>query len=141
MKLKTMLSVGYWGYKHKIPFVSGIMNKLIRKKYSCDIPTCMPIPKTVSFKHNALGVTINAGTIIEDDVVIHQNVTIGKMVDGGGCPVIKKGVLIGAGAIVLGDITIGENAKIGAGAIVVDDVPAFSTVVCKKAEIIKKITI
>ena len=69
--------------------------------------------------------------IIEDDVSILQNVTLGGT--GKHCgdrhPKVRRGVLIGAGAKVLGNIEIGEGAKIGAGSIVLEPVPPFTTVV------------
>ena len=53
-------------------------------------------------------------------------------------PQIGNGVVIGAGAIVLGPVTVGDNAKIGAGAVVVSDVPAGSTAVGVPATILPK---
>lgn len=67
---------------------------------------------------------------------IHQNVTIGDT--KGGVPVLEDNVSIGAEAIIIGNIRIGNNVKIGAGAIVVDDVSDRATVVCSKAKIIHK---
>ena len=62
--------------------------------------------------------------------MIFQNVTIGVKEDGRTeAPVIGDGVVIGAGAILLGDITIGDGAKIGAGAVVLSDVDPGQTVV------------
>ena len=138
MLLKKLLKIGRWGYIHKIPFLTGIINKTVRRIYSCDIPSSMYIPDSVEFKHNGLGIAINAGSQIGSNVIIHHNVTIGKRVEGEKCPRIGNGVFIGTGAIILGDIYIGNNAKIGAGAIVVKDVPENSTVVGPTAHIIDK---
>lgn len=134
--LKKLLRIGYWGHLHKIPFICGFINKVIRRIYGGDIPCSMKIPNSVEFKHNGLGVAINAGCQIGEGVVIHHNVTIGKRLPDGKSPVIKDGVFIGAGAIILGDIQIGECAKIGAGAVVVKDVPPYATVVGNPARII-----
>ena len=60
--------------------------------------------------------------------MIMQQVTIGQLSDGA-VPIIGNGVYIGAGAKVLGGITVGDNAKIGANAVVLINVPAGKTAV------------
>lgn len=57
--------------------------------------------------------------------------------DKNGAPYIRNNVFIGAGAILIGGITIGNNVKIGAGAIVVENIPDDCTVVSEKAKFIK----
>ena len=136
--LRKWLKIGYWGNKNHIPGLCGFMNLMIRRTYSCDIPSSMYIPDSVQFKHNALGVVINAATKIGENVVIFQNVTIGKKEDGGLCPTIGNNVVIGAGAIVLGNINIGDGAKIGAGTTVAKDIPAGATVVSGPNRVIVK---
>lgn len=92
------------------------------------------------FMDHPSGVVIGQTAIIEDDVLIYQGVTLGGISLEKGIkrhPTIKKGVIIGSGARVLGDITIGENAKIGSNAVVVKDVPANSTAVGIPAHIVK----
>lgn len=66
--------------------------------------------------------------------MIYQNVTIGSGVNG---PRIGKNCLLGAGCCVLGDITIGDNVKVGANAVVLKDVPSNCTVVGVPAQIKK----
>jgi len=70
-------------------------------------------------------------TEIGEDVTVYQGVTLGGTGKHGGKrhPTLRDGVIVGAGAAVLGPLEIGEGAKIGAGSIVVKDVPANSTVV------------
>lgn len=63
---------------------------------------------------------------------------IGERDENHKSPLICENVFIGAKAIILGDITIGENSKIGAGAVVTKDVPADSTVVGNPGIILKK---
>lgn len=92
------------------------------------------------FIDHANGVVIGQTAVIEDDVLIYQGATLGATSLQKGIkrhPTIKKGVIIGSGAKVLGDITIGENAKIGSNAVVVKSVPANSTAVGIPARIIK----
>ena len=86
------------------------------------------------------GVVIGETTIIGDDVTIYQGVTLGGTGKDTGKrhPTILNGVTIGAGAKVLGPITIGNNSKVGAGAIVLKDVPDNCTVVGNPGRIVKK---
>ncbi|ECO7043695.1 serine O-acetyltransferase, partial [Campylobacter jejuni] len=93
------------------------------------------------FIDHANGVVIGQTAIIEDDVLIYQGVTLGGTSLEKGTkrhPTIKKGVIIGSGAKVLGNITIGENAKIGSNAVVVKDVGANLTAVGIPAYIIEE---
>lgn len=93
------------------------------------------------FIDHANGVVIGQTAIIEDDVLIYQGVTLGGTSLEKGIkrhPTIKKGVIIGSGAKVLGNITIGENAKIGSNAVVVKDVDANLTAVGIPAYIIEE---
>ena len=82
------------------------------------------------FDH-ATGIVIGETTVIEDNVSILQQVTLGGTGNeqGDRHPKIRSGVLISAGAKVLGNIEIGEGAKIGAGSVVLNSVPAHTTVV------------
>ncbi len=104
-----------------------------------DIHPAATIGRRVFIDH-AIGVVIGATTIIEDDVLIYQNVTLGgvSLNKGKRHPTIKSNAVIGSGAKVLGNITIGKNSKIGANSVVVTDVPKNSTAVGIPARIIKK---
>lgn len=93
------------------------------------------------FIDHANGVVIGQTAIIEDDVLIYQGVTLGGTSLEKGAkrhPTIKKGVIIGSGAKILGNITIGENTKIGSNAVVVKDVGANLTAVGIPAYIIEE---
>ncbi|MFZ4537051.1 serine O-acetyltransferase [Propionivibrio sp.] len=82
------------------------------------------------------GIIISGDTVIGDDVVIRQGVTIGLMHTGQrGAPVIGNRVDIGAGAKILGAISIGDDAVIGANAVVIRDVPAGALAVGVPARI------
>jgi serine O-acetyltransferase len=83
------------------------------------------------FIDHGMGVVIGETTEIGEDVTIYQGVTLGGTGKDTGKrhPTVRDGVIVGTGARVLGPLVIGEGAKIGAGAIVIKDVPANSTVV------------
>lgn len=83
------------------------------------------------FIDHGMGVVIGETTEIDNDVTIYHGVTLGgtSWDQGKRHPTLGKNVVIGAGAKVLGPITVGDNAKVGSNAVVVKDVPEGSTVV------------
>lgn len=89
------------------------------------------------FIDHGMGVVIGETAVVGDDVQMFHAVTLGGKSSTGRKrhPTIGDGVLLGAGAIVLGPITVGDSAKIGAGAIVVRDVPAHMVAVGPAAEV------
>ncbi len=89
-----------------------------------------------SLPHGLHGVYISRFAKIGKGCRIYQNVTIGEK--GRKAPTIGDNCLIGAGAVLLGDIRIGAGAKIGAGAVVCRDVPAGATAVSKQAYSVEK---
>ncbi len=92
------------------------------------------------FIDHGMGVVIGETTIIGDDVLLYQGVTLGGTGNEHGKrhPTIGNGVVIGAGAKVLGNINIGNHVRIGAGSVVIDDVPDDSTVVGIPARVVKQ---
>jgi serine O-acetyltransferase len=83
------------------------------------------------FIDHGMGVVIGETTIIGDNVHLFQGVTLGGTSTRRAKrhPTLRDNVVVGAGAKVIGDVTIGENAKIGAGSVVVTNVPPNATVV------------
>ena len=104
-----------------------------------DIHPAAKIGQRVFIDHGT-GVVIGETAIIEDDVIIYQGVTLGgvSLDHGKRHPTIRRGAVIGAGAKVLGNITIGEYAKIGANSVVVKEVPDCSTAIGIPAHVIEK---
>jgi serine O-acetyltransferase len=104
-----------------------------------DIHPAATIGNRVFIDHGT-GVVIGETTIIEDDVLIYQGVTLGgvNLTAGKRHPTIKRGVVIGAGAKVLGNITIGEYSKVGANSVVVKEVPKHSTAIGIPARVVDK---
>ena len=104
-----------------------------------DIHPAAVIGQRVFIDHG-IGVVIGETTIIEDDVLIYQGVTLGgvSLNHGKRHPTVKQGAVIGAGAKILGNIVIGENAKIGANSVVVKEVPDCSTAIGIPAHVIEK---
>ena len=83
-----------------------------------------------SLPHGIHGIYISRYAKVGRKCRIYQNVTIGEV--NGKAPTVEDYCLIGAGAVLLGNIRIGHHAKIGAGAVVAEDVPPYATVVAPK---------
>jgi serine O-acetyltransferase len=92
------------------------------------------------FIDHGMGVVIGETAEIGANVTLYQGVTLGgtALVKGKRHPTLQDGVVVGAGAKVLGPITVGERSRIGANAVVVKDVPADAVVVGVPGEIIKR---
>jgi serine O-acetyltransferase len=106
-------------------------------KYGFQIPASTQIGKGLYIGHFGV-IVINEMTIIGDNCSITHNVTIGKRNRGTkkGCPVIGNEVWIGAGAVIVGKITIGSNVLIAPNAFVNFDIPSNSIVIGNPAIII-----
>ena len=117
-------------YKWKVPFIPRYISFIMRILTGIEIHPGAQIGDRFFIDHGE-GVVIGETTIIGDDVLIYQQVTLGGTGKdlGKRHPTLCNGVIVGAGAKVLGNITIGDNVRIGAGSVVIDDAPENSTVV------------
>lgn len=116
-----------------------IISQRSRHRTGIEIHPGAKIGKGLFIDHGD-GVVIGETAEIGDNVTIYQGVTLGGTgkETGKRHPNIGNGVVIGAGAKVLGPITVGDNSKIGAGSIVLKDVPPNSTVVGNPGRIVQK---
>ena len=116
--------------KWKIPFIPRLISQIARFFTGIEIHPGATIGEKFFIDHG-MGVVIGETTIIGDNVLVYQGVTLGGTGKDQGKrhPTIGDRVTIGAGAKVLGNITIGSDSNIGAGSVVIDDVPEHSTVV------------
>lgn len=107
--------------------------------FGVDCHPAASIGHGVMFDH-ATGIVIGETAIVEDNVSLLQGVTLGGTgkTSGDRHPKVRSGVLIGAGAKILGNIEIGQCARVGAGSVVLKDVPAHSTVVGVPAKIVSE---
>lgn len=125
----------------KIPVIPKIIKFIIRFVYACDIFPSTSIAEGVCFCHRGLGCVIHENAVIEKNVMIYQNVTLGgngKVHDGPKAPHICQDSIIFAGACLLGGVTIGKNSIVGANAVVLNDVPDNCIAVGVPAVIKKK---
>lgn len=113
-----------------IIFLARMISQISRWTTGIEIHPGAKIGKNFFIDHG-MGVVIGETTVIGDNVLLYQGVTLGGtgIMKGKRHPTIGNNVVIGAGAKVLGNITIGDNSYIGANAVVIKDVPANSTVV------------
>lgn len=117
-------------YKMKLKLTARILSQVARFLTGVEIHPGATIGKGFFIDHGT-GVVIGETTIIKDNVTLYQGVTLGGTGNEKGKrhPNIESNVVVGAGAKVLGNITVGENVRVGANAVVVKDVPANATVV------------
>ena len=125
----------YW----KIPFIPRMISQIARFFTGIEIHPGASIGKRFFIDHG-MGVVIGETTIIGDDVLIYQGVTLGGTgkEQGKRHPTLGHGVIVGAGAKVLGNITLGDYVRVGAGSVVVEDVPEYSTVVGVPGRIVRR---
>ncbi len=117
-------------YEQELPLAPRLISQFNRFVTGIEIHPAARIGDGFFIDHGA-GVVIGETTEVGDNVTLYQGVTLGGTgkETGKRHPTLMDGVTVGAGAKVLGAVTVGKNAKIGAGSIVIHDVPADSTVV------------
>jgi serine O-acetyltransferase len=105
--------------------------------FAVDIHPAARIGNGILMDH-ATGVVVGETAVIEDNVSILHEVTLGGTgkAEGDRHPKVRHGVLIGAGAKILGNVEVGRGAKVGAGSVVLEDVPPHCTVAGVPAKII-----
>lgn len=137
---------GVWRMRLSSRLVRGVLGcvyRMMRRRcayvYGIEIPYVASIGRHVVIEHQH-GIVIHGNCVIGDRCIIRQGVTLGirDETDPEAAPVLGRGVSVGAGAKVLGRVTIGDGAKIGANAVVLCDVPASSTAVGIPARILGK---
>src|SRR5574344_1107379 len=117
-------------YKWHIPLIPRVISYFTRIITGIEIHPGARIGRRFFIDHGE-GVVIGETAIVGDDVLIYQQVTLGGTGKelGKRHPTLGNNVIIGAGAKVLGNITVGDYVRVGAGSVVIEDVPEYSTVV------------
>ena len=129
--------VGHYLCQHQRFALAAYIQSQISKVFGVDIHPAATIGRGVMMDH-ATGIVVGETAVVGNDVSILQNVTLGGTgtETGDRHPKIRDGVLIGAGATILGNIVVGEGAKIGAGSVVLHPVPPHSTAVGVPARVV-----
>ncbi|WFA09930.1 serine O-acetyltransferase EpsC [Tissierella sp. Yu-01] len=125
--------------KNKL-FLARMISQRARRITGIEIHPGAKIGDNLFIDHG-MGIVIGETAEIGDNVTIFHGVTLGGIGGDKGekrHPTVEDDVVIGAGAKILGPITIGKGAKVGANAVVIDDVPAYTTAVGIPAKIVYK---
>ncbi|XP_072973039.1 serine acetyltransferase 1, chloroplastic-like [Typha angustifolia] len=117
--------------------VALLLQSRVSEVFAVDIHPGARIGEGVLLDH-ATGVVIGETAVVGDNVSLLHNVTLGGTGKTGGDrhPKIGKGVLVGAGTQILGNVRIGEGAKVGAGSVVLKEVPERTTAVGNPAKLV-----
>jgi len=129
--------IAHWLWKQGRHSLALFLQNRISVEFGVDIHPAAKIGCGILMDH-ATGIVIGETSVVKDNVSIMQEVTLGGTgkEHGDRHPKVEAGVLISCGAKILGNIRIGEGAKIGAGSVVLDDVPAHTTVAGVPARIV-----
>ena len=122
--------INHWLWNHRLFLLARWLSQVARFLTGIEIHPGARIGRRLFIDHG-LGVVIGETAIVGDDVTLYQGVTLGGTgkEHGKRHPTIEDSVVIGGGAKVLGNITVGRNCRIGAGSVVLRNVPEHSTVV------------
>jgi serine O-acetyltransferase len=127
-----------WGYRiaHRmwrepgLRLAARLLSQVVRSATGIEIHPGAQLGRRLFMDHG-MGIVIGETAVVGDDVVLFHGATLGgtRMNRGKRHPTVGDGVVVGAGARVLGPVWVGDGAKIGANAVVVKDVPPYATAV------------
>lgn len=129
--------LSHWLWNRRVPFLPRLLSQIARFITGIEIHPGARIGCGFFIDHG-MGVVIGETSEIGDNVTLYQGVTLGGTGKQRGKrhPTLEDGTVIGVGASVLGAITIGRGARVGGGAVVVKDVPPYSTAVGVPARVV-----
>jgi len=122
--------INHWLWRHGFYLLGRLLSQCARLLTGIEIHPGAEIGRRLFIDHG-MGVVIGETAVVGDDVTLYQGVTLGGTgkEHGKRHPTLHDGVVVGGGAKILGNITIGKNCRIGAGSVVLRNVPDDSTVV------------
>lgn len=129
--------IAHWLWQEDRHTLALFFQNRISEVFGVDIHPAARIGKGIMIDH-ATGIVIGETCVIEDNVSLMQSVTLGGTGKDAGDrhPKVRAGVLVSAGAKILGNVEIGEGVKVGAGSVVLHDVPPHVTVAGVPAKIV-----
>jgi len=130
--------ISHYLWNHSLKFLARVLSTFSRFLTGIEIHPGAQFGDRVFIDHG-MGIVVGETAIVGDDVLIYQGVVLGGTTTQKTKrhPTIEKGVIIGSGAKIMGNITIGEYSKIGTGAVVLKDVPPESTCVGVPGRIVR----
>ena len=131
--------INHWLWEHHLRLLARFLSNVSRTITGIEIHPGAQIGSRLFIDHG-MGVVIGETAVVGDDVTMFHGSTLGGTgkEKGKRHPTIGNGVLIGAGAKILGNITIGINSRVGANSVVLHDVPEGSTVVGIPARLLQR---
>jgi serine O-acetyltransferase len=134
--------LGVWGGGIRNPvgrklvlFIYGVLNLFVRNVYGIELHASTTLGRRVRIAHQS-GIVIHSDAVLGDGCMIRQNVTIGVATGSNPkVPILGQRVQVGAGAVLIGGIVIGDDATIGPNAVVMTNVPAGSIVAAPPARV------
>jgi serine O-acetyltransferase len=134
--------VAHWLWSNKRRALAVHLQNRMSEVFGVDVHPAARIGSGILIDHGT-SVVIGETAVVEDNVSLLHEVTLGGTGKDGGDrhPKVRSGVLIGAGAKILGNIEIGRGAKVGAGSVVLKDVPAHTTVAGVPARVVGRCTV
>jgi serine O-acetyltransferase len=122
--------MNHWLWNHRLLLIGRWLSQVARWLTGIEIHPGAKVGRRLFIDHG-MGVVIGETAIVGDDVTLYQGVTLGGTgkEQGKRHPTIEDNVVVGGGAKILGNITVGKNCRIGAGSVVLRNVPENSTVV------------
>jgi serine O-acetyltransferase len=129
--------VAHWLWREGRKPMALFLQSRISQLFAVDVHPAAKIGRGIMFDHGT-GIVIGETAVVEDDVSIMQDVTLGGTgkESGDRHPKIRRGVLLSLGAKILGNIEVGEYSRVGAGSVVLKSVPPGCTAVGVPAKLI-----
>ncbi|MEW5929176.1 MAG: serine acetyltransferase [Gemmatimonadota bacterium] len=115
-----------------------VCHVFVRNVYGIELPRSTRVGRRVRISHQS-GIVIHPEAVIGDDCTIRQNVTIGAVsrARAGHAPVLGAGVEVGAGAVIIGRVRVGDGAHVGPNTVVMTSIPAGATVVAAAPRVLQ----
>lgn len=136
---KWMHTPAHWLWGHNFRGCARVLSQIARFLTGVEIHPAAQIGRRLFIDH-AMGIVIGETAIVGDDCVLYQGVTLGGTGNEGGKrhPTLGNHVVVGSGAKILGNITLGDNVRVGGNSVVVKDVPDNCTVVGIPGRIVRR---
>lgn len=126
-------------WSRRIPLIGQLMSKILWRmsvRTGCQISLGASLAPGICLPHPT-GVVIGSGAVVESSVTIYQGVTLGLNGKSQQYPRLENRVVVYAGAVVLGDVTVGEGAVVGANSVVLTDIPPGAVAVGAPARVVR----
>ena len=129
----------YWLWNHGFKFTARALSQIVRGATGVEIHPAAKLGRGILIDHG-MGVVIGETAEVGDGCTIYQGVTLGGTGKHTGKrhPTLGKNVTVGCGAKVLGPFTVGDGSKIAANAVVLSEIPEYSTAVGVPARVVRQ---